>query len=77
MTHAAANDAANLCSKAKQTMDTFFQLELSFRIVRSTRKERQKVHLQDGINRNDTLENSFCLTDPIGEKIRTRMNLQI
>ena len=75
MTH--FNDAGNLCSKAKQAMGTFCQLELSFRIVPSTERERQKVHLSDGIDRDDALENSLCLTDSVGEKIITRMNLQI
>ena len=31
------------------------------------------MHLLDGINRNDALENSLCLTGPIGAKIITRM----
>ena len=35
------------------------------------------MHLLDGINRNDALENSRCLTGPIGAKIITRMNLKI
>ena len=30
---------------------------------------RQKVYPLDGIDRNDALENSLCLTDSIGEKI--------
>ena len=34
------------------------------------------MHLLDGIDRNDALENSLCLIDPIGEKI-TGMNLEI
>ena len=38
---------------------------------------RPKVHLLDGIDRNNALENSLCLTESIGEKIITRMNLQI
>ena len=58
-------------------MGTFYWLQLSFRIVPSTRSVRQKVHLLDGIDRNDSLENSLCLTDCIGEKIITRINLQI
>ena len=64
-------------SKPKQTMGAFYQLELSFRIAPSTRRVIQKVHLLDGIYRNDALENSLCLTYYIGKKILTRTNLQI
>ena len=71
------NDAGNLCFKARQTMGTFYQLELSLRTLPSTRRVKQKVHLLDGIDRNDALENSLCLTDSIGEKIIARLNLQI
>ena len=38
---------------------------------------RQKMHLLDGIDGNNALENSLCLTDSIGEKIITRLNLLI
>ena len=37
---------------------------------------RQKVHLLEGIDRNHALENSLCLTDSVGEKIITEMDLQ-
>ena len=63
------NDAGNLCSKVRKTMGTFYQLELSLRMLPCTRRVKQKVHLLDGIDRNDALENSLCLTDSIGEKI--------
>ena len=35
------------------------------------------VHLLDRIDRNDALESSRYLTESLGEKIITRMNLQI
>ena len=57
-------------------MDTFYYPELSFRIVPTTRRMRQKVHLLEGIDRNHALENSLCLTDSVGEKIITKMDLQ-
>ena len=59
-------------SKPKQTMVTFYQLELFFRIASSSRGVIQKVHLLDRIDRNDALENSLCLTYSIGKKIITK-----
>ena len=35
------------------------------------------MHLLDGIDKNDSLENLFCLTDSIGEEKIAKMNLQI
>ena len=35
------------------------------------------MHLLNEIHRNDALKNSLCLTDSIGEKIITRMTLQM
>ena len=35
------------------------------------------MYLLEGIDRNDALENSLCLTDSIGEKIIAIMHLKI